>query len=405
MARPFRFVDLLRIKKDDMIYEGVEVLSYDPDIVVIKLKNGYNVGFIKGDVSISREKRRALEEKRDADVAGGHEVSILGTGGTIASYVDYATGAVYPARSTTELLRFMPEIGSIAKVGARVLFSVFSENMGCAQWRQIAQAVKEELDSGARGVVVTHGTDTMCYTASALAFMLPQLSGPVILTGAQRSTDRPSSDGFLNLLASVRLALTDLGEVVIAMHEGSSDDSIAVHRATRARKMHTSARGAFQTLSSPPLGCVRDDAIALGEYRRKKSETVLDTAMDENVALVQFYPGMRREIFDSIAEKSSGVVIAGTGLGHVSEELVESIKECGKPVCMTSQCLCGSVNLNVYATGRKLLAAGVIPCGDMFPETAYVKLMWVLGHARAREEVRELMQMDLAGELCERRCL
>jgi len=405
MARPFHFVDWLKIRKGDMTYEGAEVPSYDPDIIVIKLRNGYNVGFMRSDVSISREKRDFYRAKSDTEAAGSREVSILGTGGTIASYVDYATGAVYPARSTTELLRFMPEIGSIAKVGARVLFSVFSENMGCAQWKQIAQAVKEELDSGARGVVVTHGTDTMCYTASALAFMLPQLSGPVVLTGAQRSTDRPSSDGFLNLLASVRLALTDLGEVVIAMHEGSSDDSIAVHRATRARKMHTSERGAFQTVASPPLGYVRDDVIALEGYRMKKSETVLDTEMDENVALVQFYPGMRREIFDSIAERSSGIVIAGTGLGHVSEELVGSIKECGKPVCMTSQCLYGSVNLNVYATGRKLLAAGVIPCGDMLPETAYVKLMWVLGRKTAKGEVRELMQRDMAGELCERRFL
>ncbi len=112
---------------------------------------------------------------------------------------------------------------------------------------------------------------------------------------------------------------------------------------------------------------------------------------------------MSSELFESVAEKSSGIVIAGTGLGHVSEDLVESIKSCKKPVCMVSQCLNGSVNLNVYATGRKLLAAGVIPCADMLPETAYVKLMWVLAHTKEYEEIKELMQRNIAGEIDDRR--
>jgi len=397
------FIFVLRIKKGAKIYEGLEVPSYDPSIVVIKLKNGYNVGFKRDSVEISRigEEDRVEKEKVVQEPGYGYDVSILGTGGTIASYVDYSTGAVHPARSTSELLRFLPEIETIARVNGRVLFSVFSENMGYQQWKQIAEAVKEELDSGAKGVVVAHGTDTMCYTASALAFMLPELSGPVIFTGAQRSTDRPSSDGFLNLLSSVKLALTDIGEVVIAMHAGPSDDAIAVHRAVRTRKMHTSARGAFQ--SSKPLGYVYENSINVEGYRKRGEETVIDTRMDEHVALLYFYPGMSAELFESAAEQSSGIVIAGTGLGHVSEAFVESIKGCEKPVCMVSQCLNGSVNLNVYATGRKMLAAGVIPCADMLPETAYVKLMWVLAHTHEHEEVKELMQRNIAGEINERR--
>jgi glutamyl-tRNA(Gln) amidotransferase subunit D len=395
---------VLRIKKGEKIYEGLEVPSYDPSIVVIKLKNGYNAGFMREDVEIGLLGEDKGEKSPKADIKEepkqiNYEVSILGTGGTIASYVDYSTGAVYPARSTSELLRFLPELGGIVK--ARVLFSVFSENMGYQQWKRIAQEVKEELDSGAKGVVIAHGTDTMCYTASALAFMLPELSGPVIFTGAQRSTDRPSSDGFLNLLSSVKLALTDMGEVVIAMHAGPSDDAIAVHRATRTRKMHTSARGAFQSFK--PLGYVYDNSISIEGYRKKGEETVIDTEMDEYVALLYFYPGMSAELFESVAEKSSGIVIAGTGLGHVSEALLESIKSCKKPVCMVSQCLNGSVNLNVYATGRKLLAAGVIPCADMLPETAYVKLMWVLGHTQEYEEIKEMMQRNIAGEINDRR--
>jgi len=398
---------VLRIKTGKRTYEGIEVQSYDPSLIVIKLNNGYNIGFRRDKVELERlEDTDGIVQRRErGTIEGTYDVSILGTGGTIASYVDYSTGAVHPARSTSELLRFMPEIKSIARVGARVLFSVFSENMRCEHWKRIAQEVKEELDAGAKGVVVTHGTDTMCYTASALAFMLPHIGGPVVLTGAQRSTDRPSSDGFLNLMASARLALTDLGEVTIAMHAGSSDDSIAVHRATRARKMHTSARSAFQTIGSAPLGYVRNDRIELTEHRKKADETVMDTRMDEGVTLLYFYPGMRTEILDAVAERSSGMVIAGTGLGHVSDDLIDSIKACGKPVCMVSQCINGSTNLNVYATGRKLLNAGVIPCADMLPETACVKLMWVLGHTKDHDEVAELMQRDIAGEIRDRRSL
>ena len=397
----------VKVERRGMMYEGTVMPSYDKSLLILKLKNGYNVGFKVSEVRVIESRAsegRELESPEEE--IDGWDVSILGTGGTIASYVDYATGAVYPAKSTSDLLRYIPEISDIARVRATVLFSTFSENMGVKDWVELAEKVKGELDDGAKGVVITHGTDTMGYTASALSFMLPELGGPVVLTGSQRSTDRPSSDGFLNLLYSTKTALTDLGEVVVAMHEGSSDERVAIHRGTRVRKMHTSARGAFRSMGCSPLGFVDHGAVQLRDHRRSGGKTVMDTGMNERVSLLHFYPGMSERIFDAVVDGNDGIVIAGTGLGHVSEKLISGVGVAiseGKMVVMCSQCLSGRVNMNVYSTGRKLLRVGVIPCEDMLPETAYVKLMWVLGHTEDAEKARELMLTNLSGEINERR--
>lgn len=387
-----------------------------PDVLVLKLKSGYNVGImVTSSTQVKVAARGEVRERTPRPLSNGKglpQVAVLGTGGTIASYVDYRTGAVHPALSAGDLLATVPEMADICDVRAEALYSIFSENMTVENWQQLAGVAADRLNSGVEGVIVPHGTDTMSYTAAALSFMLGDIPRPVMVVGAQRSSDRPSSDAYSNLLSAARfITASDAAEVLVLMHETSSDISAAVHRATKVRKMHTSRRDSFQSINSPPVARMDfgDGIEYLSPYRRKSDIKVTPRLeMEKDVALIQFYPGMSPSVLEGILEKSRGAVIAGSGLGHVSTELISPIRRAvadGAVVVMTSQCLHGSVNLNVYATGRDLRSAGVVPGGDMLPETAHVKLMWVLGQTSDADEARNIMMTDLRGELTDRRVM
>jgi glutamyl-tRNA(Gln) amidotransferase subunit D len=382
------------------------------DIVILKLDSGYNIGVkIDARATIRIIARKVEREQVYPVVTQGPTpvVSVLSTGGTIASFVDYKTGAVHPALTAEGLVNSIPELLSYCTPRAKVIYSMVSEDMKTEHWQNIAGQIAEELNSGAKGVILPHGTDTMGYTAAILSFMLKELPGPVILVGSQRSSDRPSTDAALNMTAAARLATgSDLGEVVVLMHSGTSDSVCAVHKGTRVRKMHTSRRDAFRSINAQPLGFVKADGIELfGEYRKKTdTKAIAETNLETRVALVQFYPGMTPRSFERQTEGMKGVVIAGTGLGHVSTELHGTIAkaiEDGVIVVMASQCIYGAVNMNVYSSGRKLLKAGVIPAGDMLPETANAKLMWVMGKEQNPGEIKRQMLKNIAGELSERR--
>ncbi len=398
----------VKVEKNSALYEGRAMPSPE-GVLIIKLGNGYNVGLkLDPNLKILEIKERARKKpikRLVVEKMGGKTIAILGTGGTIASYVDYTTGAVHPTRSTGELLNYIPEIRDVANVRAKILFSVLSEDLGPKHWKILAKEVKKEFEEGCRGVVISHGTDTMSFTAAGLAFMLRELSGPVILTGAQRSADRPSSDGFLNLLYSTRAALTDLGEVVVAMHDTLSDDRITLHRACRVRKMHTSARGAFKSIDADPIGYVNSDRVYLREHDKKGDNTIIDTRMDEKVGILYSYPGLDYDVFEAFSERHNGIVIAGTGLGHCPDAILPGIKmaiDKGKAVVMTSQCIHGKVNLAVYSRGRELLKAGIIAC-DLLPEVAMIKLGWVLGHTKDQEKIGEMMRKEYTHEFGGRR--
>lgn len=404
--------DEVLVRCGDRSYRGVVMPHHSfsgRDILTIKLPNGYNVGLEVGpDTTIEKValRSRAVGPPQKLEVDPRKPtVSFLGTGGTIASYVDYRTGAVYPALTAEELAFSVPELSELCNVRARVLFNIFSEDMRVENWRTLARNVARELDAGSKAVVVPHGTDTLGYTSAALSFMLRNLTGPVILVGAQRSSDRPSSDAYLNLRAAARLASTDLGEVVAVMHEETSDTYCTVHRGTKVRKMHSSRRDAFKSINSKPLGRIGPKGHVEWNdgYRKRSSGPVeVDDRMEEDVALLYTHPNMEPEIFKACAQHSLGIVLAGTGLGHVPRNLVPSIRKAvrdGVHVVMTSQCLFGRVGMYVYARGRELVRAGVIPGEDMLPETALVKLMWVLARTTEPEEVRNLMTASLVGEI------
>ena len=379
------------------------------DVLVLKLDNGYNVGIPVGadaDVTlVERRQAAAAPRALPPPKPGKPTVAVLGTGGTIASYVDYRTGAVHPAVTTEELVFSVPELLEVCNVRARVIYSVFSENLTPAQWQELAAEAAKELNAGADAVLIPHGTDTLAFTGAALAFMLRNLTGPVVLVGSQRSSDRPSSDAAFNLVCAARLAAEDVGEVVACLHHETGDTSCAVLRGTKVRKMHSSRRDAFKPINARRLGAVHADGRVAWEApvpSRAKGPVAAETGMDANVVLAQFYPGMPARRFEALTHEAHGVVIAGTGLGHVSDDLMPPIRRLareGVPVVMTTQCLNGRVGLRVYDKGRDLLAAGVIPGEDMLPEVALVKLMWVLGQTKNPEEVRTLMTTDLAGEI------
>jgi len=379
--------DYVEVKTKKGIFKGILMpknkFSGD-NIVILKLDNGYNIGIVPQEIKLIRKSKEIKRKERKVVKKGDlPTVSIIGTGGTIASYVDYKTGAVHPALTAEDLIFSVPEIETVCNVRASVLFNILSEDMRPEFWIKMARKVKTELNK-AEGVVIPHGTDTMSYSAAALSFMFEKLSGPVVLVGAQRSSDRPSSDAYMNLLSAVQVAKTNLGEVAIVMHATPSDDYCYIHRATRVRKMHTSRRDAFQSINSTPLGEVRgDEVIFYGDIAQKSDETILLDNMDEKVALIYYYPGLSENRFESMLEGMNGAIIMGTGLGHVGTHLLKSIQRAIKDgiiIGMTSQCLYGRVNLNVYSTGRELRRIGVIPLEDMLPEVAYIKLMWLLGN-------------------------
>ncbi len=420
--------DRVRIRRDDgLVVEGVLMPRYalarEP-VVVVKLDNGYNIG-IDASRIVSIEKLparpRAGTPGAPAPLLEGplptpkERVAVIGTGGTIASRIDYETGAVKPQLDARELAEAIPEAFNYASIDVEELFQIFSENMKPRHWEAIAESVYRKLLAGYDGVVVAHGTDTMGYTAAALSFAFHRgLSAPVVLVGSQRSSDRPSSDAAFNFTAAVLTAVrAPFAEVVVVMHGETGDSYALAHRGTRVRKMHSSRRDAFQSINAPPLAKVypwngRIEVID-ERFRPRGGETVLENGFDDRVALVKFFPGPASEIIDYLVDKGfHGIVVEGTGFGHVDEATIKSIEratEEGIPVVVATQTIFGRVNLNVYATGRKMLDAGAIPADDMIPETAYVKLSWVLARTRDPGEVRRLMLTPLAGEMGERQSL
>lgn len=407
----------LRVEKGGRLFEGTLMPHHEfsaSDVLILKVKSGYNVGVrVDADTSVSVLERPVERVKRDSQVEfreGLPKIVLIGTGGTIASYVDYRTGAVHPALSTSDMVSAVPEIRDLANIDAHVLFSIFSENMDPAHWQELAAAVADEINGGADAVIIPHGTDTMGYTAAALSFMLGDVPKPVILVGAQRSSDRPSSDASSNLMACVRFATgADRAGVFVVMHDTPGDDSFAVHRGTRVRKMHTSRRDAFRSINELPVAHldaaggmeVRIDGPRVGDRRVEAR-----TGMERSCVLLQYYPGMDPGLFEPVFMGSRGVVIAGSGLGHVSESMIPLIRratENGTVVVLTSQCLNGRTNLNVYNTGRDMLKAGAVTVEDMLPETAYVKLMWALANTSSAEEARRVMATPLANEMSDRR--
>jgi glutamyl-tRNA(Gln) amidotransferase subunit D len=401
--------DRISVERDGMAYEGVLMPSRRKDHVVIKLNNGYNIGLCaaKSRLQLVEKGQELKPLGQDMPLKrreGLPQVSILSTGGTIASKVDYRTGAVTSQFSAGEIIAAIPELEEIANYRARVIYQILSENMKAEYWMELARAVAQEIRTGAEGVIITHGTDTMMYTAAALSFMV-KTPVPVVLVGSQRSSDRPSSDAAMNAVGAATVAISDIAEVCVVMHGTTSDEYCAIHRGTRVRKMHTSRRDAFQSINCSSIGRVNylDRKIQTFIPHKHRGELELELAdrLEPRCALVKYTPGASPEILNYYVDNGyKGVVLEGTGLGHVASDWIASIKRATDaciPVVVTSQCLRGRICDRVYDTGRYMLEAGAIEGEDMLPEVALVKLMWLL--ANCADEVRSLVGKPLAGEI------
>jgi len=388
----------------------------DDQHIVIKIITGYNIGI---DISTIRNMKETgykkavykIPEKEFPVTKGLPKVKLIGTGGTIASRLDYRTGAVIPAFSPGELYGAVPELASICNLTTEKIFAVFSENMGPEQYKKLAVTIGKEIENGVDGIVIGHGTDTLHHTGAALTFMVQNSPVPIILVGSQRSSDRPSSDAALNLMhATTAAGHGDIAEVLVCMFGPTSDEYGFLHRGTRVRKMHSSYRSTFRTIGDIPVATVtRNGVVPLKKeynHRRNDRNVKVFPFFEEKVSIVYYYPNMMPDIIDSLVDNGyRGIVIAGTGLGHVNKPLYPAIERAAKKgvhIYMTVQTLWGYVHMFVYDTGRDLMAKGIIPAENMLPEVAYIKLGWALGQTDDPARVRELMLTPINDEITPR---
>ncbi len=414
--------DIVRVRlKSGEVLEGIvmPVTEFSSeDIIIIKLSNGYNVGVSKNNAEIEvlgKSKTSVVKEypmeRTKIEGKGSLKLAFISAGGTIMSKVEYETGAVRPAINVSELIDMVPNLLDIVSyIEVEEVFRLLSENMTPKHWEEIAKIVAMKFMDGTDSVIIAHGTDTMSYTAAALAFAVQNIPGPVILVGSQRSSDRPSTDAVMNLRGSITVAAkAPFGEVTVCMHGHTSDTYILIHRGVRVRKMHSSRRDAFQSINDIPLAKViptTGEFILLNKDYIPKSKdrnVKLRPRFSDRVFLLKAFPGVDCSIIEYLASVGyRGIVIEGTGLGHIKEDCVPVIKNVvdeGVIVVMSTQTLFGRVNMKVYTTGRKLLKAGVLSADDMLPEVAYVKLSWLLGNVNDVDEVKKLFVSNLVKEL------
>ncbi|MCD6477319.1 MAG: Glu-tRNA(Gln) amidotransferase subunit GatD [Candidatus Aenigmarchaeota archaeon] len=409
--------DKIRIIKNNKEYIGILMPRSelgDLDSIVLKLSNGYNIGIkyekgvkIEKIGKIKKIKKQKIEIKKNSNLP---TISIISTGGTIVSKVDYETGGVKALESVDELLSNIPELQSIANFRFVQPVNKMSEDMEYTDWQKIAKAVAKELNLG-NAVIVTHGTDTMHYTATALSFMLKNLSKPVVLVGSQRSSDRGSSDAFMNLICATYAALSDIGEVVICMHGTINDDYCVLNRGTRVLKMHKTRRDTF--FGDYPLAKVYPNGRIeiLNNYNiKKQGKVIVDTKYEPKVALVIAYPNSDPDILNYYLKKGyKGIIIEGTGMGHVPTNVknywIKTIKTISKkiPIVIVSQAFYGRINTNVYSNLRILFnETNAIPGEDMLPHVALLKLGFILGHTKKLDEIKKEMLKEIVKEISER---
>ena len=409
----------VKIRTKDGGLEGIILPrseTADERHIVVKVSSGYNVGVAAEVITdITEQGRREanykIPEKEFPVDEGKPNVTLLGTGGTIASRLDYRTGAVIPAFSPGELYGSVPELADICNLKTEKLFGVFSENMGPEQWIKLAERIGEEIRNGVDGIVVGHGTDTMHHTAAGLTYMVQNPPVPIVMVGSQRSSDRPSSDAAINLINSVRAAAEgDIAEVLVCMFGPTSDEYGLLHRGPRVRKMHSSYRSTFRTIGDVPVAMLNDKGITpiKQNYKQRRNDRQVDikAVFEKKVSLLYYYPGMQPDVIDSlVANGYRGIVIAGTGLGHINRPCYEAIDratKAGVHLYMTVQTLWGYCGMYVYETGRELMELGIVPCANMMPEVAFMKLGWTLGQTNDREEVRHIMQTPIGDDMTDR---
>lgn len=400
------------ITTNDNNYKGI-LVKEDNKFYTIKLSSGYNISVMKTEVKkITKGKNITFVENKPKEK---HEkFMILHTGGTIASRVDYSTGSVIAQFSPDEILKKNPELKNIGKFGSVLVSNIMSEAITFKHYNKIAKAIEKEISKGCQGIIVTHGTDTLHYTAAALSFMLENLPIPVVIAGSQRSSDRGSSDASINLICAANFLKEKKAGVFVCMHYNSNDEECQIIDGLHARKMHTSRRDAFQAINNTITATVNYRSGKTNFHNKiskNKGKFKVYLYKDVKVGIIKTRPNMFCEEF-SFFKNYDGLIIEGSGIGNVpvmgfdkeseeSERIYEAIKKLKIPIALTSQTIHGRINMDVYSVSRKLKDIGVMGNQlDMITEVAYVKLAWLLSNFPDR--VNELYSSNLRGEISDR---
>jgi glutamyl-tRNA(Gln) amidotransferase subunit D len=410
------------VLKDGYVRSGL-LISFDSSSLFIKLNSGYNEGvLLKNIKSWKVLKKPQVTQKKTFILESNPEILILHTGGTIASKVDYSTGAVNSLVTPDEILALYPELKESRRIGSELISNMPSDDLNFSHYNIMAKKIELSIKKypKLKGIILTHGTDTMHYTSAALSFALQNLPVPVLLVGSQRSSDRPSSDAASNLLNAVFFIEKhpEFKEVMICMHSSMNDPDCFILRGTNARKMHSSKRDAFKPINSSPIATINFESkkIVLNQKPIINNGEFNILLFNEKLKIgwVKSRPGMVAEEF-SVYKNFDALVLEGTGLGHfpISEFdkatkqnslIFKSLLELSKSVVllMTTQTIFGRVNLNVYSPARKLKELGVLGHNSAIsPETAYIKLAWLLSNFK-KSEIKSLYDKDFAGEVVSR---
>lgn len=412
------YVEIHLIKK---IYEGILLQAPEDEkgIVLLKLDSGYNIGFNKKDLLEIKLVKKGTEKKEESEVKKSPEkpnIAMIITGGTIAAKLNPRKGGVDWLDTPESLFKYYPQMfEKVNVVKVEVPFMKASEDMDYKDWQKIAKATEKFLNDGnIKGIIITHGTDFLHYTSAALSFFLKNVNKPVVLTYSQRSIDRASSDANLNLQCAAIAAISDIAEVMLVGHASNNDDFCYAMPGTKVRKMNTSRRDAFKVINGKAFAKIFPDRIEIiSDYRRRDSKlkSKTDLKFEEKVALVKVYPGQDPSILDYyVKEKYKGIVLEMSGLGHAPTrrakkgwtKKLKEIQKKGIVVCATAQAIYGRLDPLVYSNGREMLETGIIYLEDMLSETALVKLGYVLGKTKNKDEIRKLMLTNMAHELNDR---
>jgi glutamyl-tRNA(Gln) amidotransferase subunit D len=407
-------------------HEGVVLPGAAPEHLTVKLVNGYNVSYplsmVESIISIGDTKQIQNQTSIIQQNQGLPKVTIIHTGGTIASKVDYTTGAVIARFEPEELLASVPEILDIANIDAVKIGNMWSDDIRPIHWNKMIDACQEAFDSGSVGVVITHGTDTLHISAAALSFAFAgnggKPAGRIVFTGSQRSSDRASSDATENLLSAVYWAangpeVSGNGDAAVTvMHAGSGDGVCAVSPGVGVRKMHSTRRDAFKMVNGERISeiTISRDGLTHSPVSNQESREISNpTKYDSDIRIAQFIAGphLHSDLLDAAIKSGySAIIIHGTGLGHLpienpngdapeNDKLFKTIESSSIPVIIANQCINGPVDLNVYSKGRNQQQIGVLGHGaTSSPEALLAKVHWALSNGKDLEILKE----NLCGE-------
>ena len=400
--------DKVKIQTKSKVWEGHALQSHDPEIILLKLKSGYNIGIRENEIlnATILEKQCAptnnksksvrvtkLLEKKEMKLEQNKSlpnVALIITGGTISSRLDPKSGGVISTDKET-ILDIAPELKKICNPIIQTPFTKWSENMSFTDWKILAEVCEKNLnDDNIDGIIITHGTDFLHYTSAALSFFIKDLNKPIALTYSQRSIDRASTDAALNLICAAKYAISDIAEVALIGHENTNDDTCLAMPGKKVRKLHTSKRDAFKIINEEPLARINKDKIEILKTfnARNKTKAKLDTKFQDKVASIKITPGQDPSILEFYEKQGyKGLILEITGIGQVPTQdakfnWLPKIKKAidnGMIICATPQTIFGKLNPSIYSAGRDLQKTGIIFLNET-SETALVKLGWVLGH-------------------------